>query len=988
VERRWFRWGVIGLVVLTLAVGAAHGLHAQWLDQQVRRASQEFAEGRFQAARDRLRHVARSLPADERIAYELGLCEFRLGNADAALAAWGRIAPGTEAAARAAVVRAEVLIARGRYADAEAILISALETTRKGPDAAMMRERLVVLCRTEGRVNEIRPVIERVWAEATKAALDSRWDGVSRPQDLLRQYAAVDLEPFASEGLRQTLAEAERREPGDDRVQLGLANLAIREGRYDEAERRLRGCEARRPVDPAVAQAWLDWAMATGNVAQARAALGRLPDDWLDPASALALRAWFAGRRADTDGERHALEQLAEYEPGRPSVLERLAELTLRGGDETRVRKLRAQKAEIDSITDRYKAAYFRADAPIHSAELAGLAEALGRRFEARAWWTILAATRPDDPKWRENLIRLARAKAAPVGAKLSDLRADLARPTSGAGEIAGVFTSIPDEIHFVDDAEAVGLRFVFDNGQTPERQLPETMGGGVGLLDYDGDGWIDVYAVQGGRLIPDESRPATGDRLFRNRGDGTFDDVTETAGLPRTNPSYGHGVSVGDYDNDGDPDLFVTRLNAYQLFRNRGDGTFEDVTEPAGLGGAHDWPTSAAFVDVDADGDLDLYVCHYALWDVRRPRICHGPNGSPSYCPPRDVVAAQDRLFRNDHGRFVDITADSAVNGEAGRGLGVVAADLDGDGRIDVFVANDGSANYYYRSLGGGKLEEVGHESGLAASAEGGYQAGMGIACGDLDGDGRFDLAVTNFFGESTTLFQNFGHGLFVDRSAAWGVAAATRHVLGFGTSFLDANNDGHLDLLTVNGHVVDRRPEFPHEMPAQVLAGNGRGRLVDVSAGAGEIFGVRRLGRGLAVGDLDNDGRIDAVSVAQNRPLVYFHNRSRGGHWVRFKLEGTSSNRDGVGAVVTVQTGGRKSSAVRFGGGSYMSASDPRLHFGLGAVECVDVVEVAWPSGRVDRFKNLTVDVDYRLREAASFPVPLARRHAETPLPTKEVP
>ncbi|MBX6316097.1 MAG: CRTAC1 family protein, partial [Isosphaeraceae bacterium] len=500
----------------------------------------------------------------------------------------------------------------------------------------------------------------------------------------------------------------------------------------------------------------------------------------------------------------------------------------------------------------------------------------------------------------------------------------------------------------------------------------PETMGGGIGLLDYDGDGWLDVYAVQGGRLVPEVSSPtAAGDRLFRNRGDGTFEDVTTAAGLIGADHRFGHGVAVGDYDNDGDPDLFLTRLDAYRLYRNRGDGTFEDVTTAAGLGGPRDWPTSAAFADFDHDGDLDLYVCHYAVWDVHHPRLCQRPDGTPSYCPPRAVEPTQDRLFRNDGGRFVDVTAGSAIAGEAGRGLGVVAADLDGDGRIDFFVANDSSANYLFLNHGGGRFEEVGHEAGVACGAEGGYQAGMGVACGDLDGDGRLDLAVTNFFGESTTLYHNLGRGLFVDRTAASGLAAATRHLLGFGTAFLDANNDGQLDLLTVNGHVIDGRPDFPYQMPAQLLAGVGRGRLADVSEQAGAAFRTPRLGRGLAVGDLDNDGRLDAVAIDQNRPLVYLHNCSRGGHWIRFQLEGTASNRDGVGAMVTVQAGGRRLVAARFGGGSYQSASDPRLHFGLGGADRVDQIEVAWPSGRLDRFSNLAVDQDYRLREGAMAPL-----------------
>jgi enediyne biosynthesis protein E4 len=973
VRRRWFRWGLIGLVVLAAWLGATHVIHVQRLEEQTRLAGEEIAAGRFEAARNRLRQVAAGRPRDERIAYDLGVCEERLGNHDAARAAWRRIAPGTALGARAAVASARSFFEQGRYGESERILLTALTAPLTGPEGEMAREQLVVLYRTEGRIREIRPLIEQMWALVRKAGNDPRWEEVSRPRDLLRQYTMVDLEEVASEGLRQTLAEAKRLAPWDDRVGLGLANLAVREGRYKEADLRLVVCEAKRPGDAATAQARLDWAMATGNVAQARSALSRLPDGWFGGADLLALRAWFTRQRSDTAAERHALEQLVECDPGRTVALERLAELALIAGDEPKVRSLRARKAALDELKNRYKADYSRADVKNRAAELAGWAEALGRRFEAEAWFTLLAEARPGDSTARENLARLAQTPPPLTGPALADLRAELALGSSSTHDRPAAAPAVQGEFHFVDDAAAAGLRFVYDNGQTPDRQLPETMGGGVGLLDFDGDGWLDVYCVQGGPLDREPDAKTAGDRLFRNRGNGTFADVTELAGLPAYGRDFGNGVAVGDYDNDGRPDLFVTRLTSYCLLRNRGNGTFEDVTESAGLAGQRDWPTSAAFADIDNDGDLDLYVCHYATWNVHRPRLCRRADGSPSYCPPRSVAPAQDRLFRNDGGRFVDVTSEAGIAGETGRGLGVVAADLNGDGRIDFFVANDGTANFLFCNLGGGRFAEAGHEAGVAASAEGGYQAGMGIACGDLDGDGKLDLAVTNFFGESSSLFQNLGGGMFADRTIFAGLAAATRHLLGFGVAFLDADNDGHLDLLIVNGHVTDNRPAFPFKMPAQLLAGDGTGRLVDVSDRAGAVFQVARLGRGLAVGDLDNDGRLDAVAVDQNRPLVILHNRSRGGHWIRFTLGGTDSNRDGVGALVTVHAGPGRWTAARLGGGSYQSASDPRVHFGLGAVERIDRVEVAWPSGRVDRFTDLVADADYRLREQAPAPVRL---------------
>jgi hypothetical protein len=515
---------------------------------------------------------------------------------------------------------------------------------------------------------------------------------------------------------------------------------------------------------------------------------------------------------------------------------------------------------------------------------------------------------------------------------------------------------------------------------------LPETMSGGVGLIDFDSDGWFDVYFVQGGSLEPPASGASGGeqpqsDRLFRNRGDGTFADVTDASGITALvgRAGYGLGVAIGDYDNDGHSDLFVTRLRTYALYRNRGDGTFEDVTERAGLAGVRDNPTSAAFADLDNDGDLDLYVCHYMVWDPEHPRLCSNDKGENIYCNPSNVPPAPDHLFRNDGGRFVDVTASSGCAETGGRGLGVVAADFDQDGLLDLFIANDTTANYLFRNLRGFRFEEVGQSSGVAANSSGGYQAGMGVACGDWDGDGLNDLAVTNFYGESTTLFHNLGHGLFDDHTAAAGLAARSRYVLGFGTAFLDADNDGHLDLMTANGNVNDLRPLFPYAMTAQLYQGGAAGRLTDVTSLAGPPFQSLHVGRGLAVGDLDNDGRIDAVLVAQNEPPVYFHNRTEhsSGHFVTFHLRGTASNRDGVGASVAVTAGGRTQVAQRFGGGSYLSAGDPRLHFGLGATDRIDRVEIRWPSGRVDLLGNVPIDKLYRLTEGARSPVVLARTH-----------
>ncbi|HLH27942.1 MAG TPA: VCBS repeat-containing protein, partial [Acidimicrobiales bacterium] len=588
-------------------------------------------------------------------------------------------------------------------------------------------------------------------------------------------------------------------------------------------------------------------------------------------------------------------------------AIERLAELEIRAGRADRAAALRRRKTELDRARRTY-ATRVSSDFLADAAELAVLAESLGRRFEAMAFLAITVKRRPDDSAARERLARLERGRhdahpdSSPV--RLSDLIGPLP-PVREGGRSAGPGANVA----FREEAEMVGLSFTFENGRTPARQLPETMSGGVALLDYDGDGWLDVYAVQGG-TFPAPPGAGNADRLYRNRGDGTFEDATARSGLAAFPGGYGHGAAVGDVDNDGHPDLFVTRFGAYALYRNRGDGTFEDATARWGLGGGRDWPTSAAFADLDGDGDLDLYVAHYVAWDPRNPRICGNASGGPvSYCVPHLLEPVPDHVFRNDDGRFLDVTREAGFTDPDGRGLGVLATDLDDDGRVDLFVANDGTANFLFRNRGDFRFESTGLDAGVAANSEGGYQAGMGIACGDLDGDGRPDLAVTNFFGESSTFYRNLGHTTFVDATAAVGLKAPSRFLLGFGITFLDVDNDGCLDLATANGHIHDLRPKVPYAMPAQLLAGDAKGRLTDVTEESGAVWSVPRVGRGLVRADLDNDGRADLLLVAQNSPLAYFHNRTgRAGHFVTLRLEGATSSRDAIGARVTVTSSGRR--------------------------------------------------------------------------------
>ncbi len=942
----------IGLLVALAAGWYAYRLYDERTFRvELERAKSEMLARHIAVAHRLLADLAKRKPGRGEVEFHLGVCELLRGRDAAALAAFERVPIGSEHAGWAAVHRAGVLQKRGQMAETESLLSWALE--RPGSHRDQARWELVRLLRLEGRFHDARRLFQ--------AGLGEFEDPVAALRELYR----LDADPYPAEGVRLYLDTAGRQAPQDDRVWLGRAYLATRTGDFAEADRWLQACLERRPDDPAVWRQRLDWALAAGRPEEVLESARHLPVDDDSESLALKIRAWFASRRGDRDAERSALESLLTIQPAAPRVLDRLAELAIAGGHPERAEELRLRKAALERAREDYRRQIRDRDPLAHAAELARDAEALGRRFEARQWSSLGAGL---------GVVSERKRPAASESRTLADLLPDRLSPATPPRPSGPTSMTTTPEVHFRDDADESGLRFVHESGLASGRPIPPiTFSGGVALLDCDGDGWLDVFLVQSGHFPPGPSSAHGGDRLYRNRGDGTFEDVTERAGLGGSR-GYGHGVTVGDFDNDGDPDLFVTRWRHYALYRNRGDGTFEDATEAAGLGGDRDWPTSAAFADLDNDGDLDLYVAHYLKWDEGDDRACTDPKDPSQYrCNPRDFPALPDHVFRNDDGRFVDVTSEAGIVDRDGRGLGVLAADLDDDGRTDLFVANDMTANYLFRNLGGFQFEEVAHTAGVAANAEGGYQAGMGVACGDLDGDGRLDLAVTNYYNESTSFFRGLGGGLFADHTAAIGLAAPSRFRLGFGLVLLDANNDGHLDLLTANGHVHDGRPQFPWKMPAQLLLGTNSGRVVDVTEKAGEPFLIPHIGRGLAVGDLDNDGRTDAVLQVQDEPVVFLHNRSKPGHFFTLRLEGTTSNRDAIGAVVTVAAGGRRQVLPRVGGGSYQSSSDPRIHAGLGDAKRIETLEVQWPSGRRDHFENLEADAGYLIREGEDPPLPL---------------
>jgi len=528
----------------------------------------------------------------------------------------------------------------------------------------------------------------------------------------------------------------------------------------------------------------------------------------------------------------------------------------------------------------------------------------------------------------------------------------------------------------FRDVTRASGVKFSCNGSPTSQKYLIETMVGGVASFDYDSDGWQDLYFVNGALLqdpmpqgaVPDKSAPRFWNRLYRNNGDGTFTDVTEQAGV--RGRYYGMGVAVGDYDNDGDPDLYVTNFGRNTLFRNNGDGTFTDVTERAGVG-AGGWSASAGFLDYDRDGWLDLFVSRYLVWDFDHNPYC-GPRQARAYCHPATFPTITHVLYHNNRdGTFTDVSRPAGIAGAPGYGLGVAFNDYDRDGWPDIFVANDKVAEQLFHNRGDGTFEEVALEAGLAFNEEGGTFSGMGVDFTDYDNDGWPDIVVTALANERYALFRN-EEGFFDYESESTGLGRETHRRSGWGLKLVDFDNDGWKDLFVGQSHVMDNielvRPSTPYREP-MLLLHNEKGVFRDVSDGRGDAFETPRVSRGAAFGDLDNDGFIDVAVNCLNCPAVILRNEGgNGNHWLTVDLTGTKSNRDGIGARLRlVAASGLEQYAFASPTGSYQSANDKRLHFGLGADASVKLLEIIWPSGVVQRLENVAADQILAVKEPA---------------------
>jgi hypothetical protein len=528
----------------------------------------------------------------------------------------------------------------------------------------------------------------------------------------------------------------------------------------------------------------------------------------------------------------------------------------------------------------------------------------------------------------------------------------------------------------FVDVTASLGVRFEYLASHTSKKYLIETMGSGVALFDYDNDGRLDLFVVNGAPLgdptpaetVPRKTSPASWNRLFRQKSDGAFEDVTERAGLAGT--GYGMGVAVGDYDNDGYEDLYVTAYGGNKLYHNAGNGTFADVTESGGVGGAG-WSTSAAWVDLDNDGLLDLVVLRYLEWNFTDVWCGEHREGYRSYCHPDFFPPVAPLVYHNDgQGHFHEVSKQLGL-AKPGKGLGIALADYDHDGKTDLFVANDSMIEFLYHNKGNGQFEETGLASAVGVDGDGRTYAGMGVDFADYNNDCRPDLIVTDLANQRYALYENEGDGSFSYSSFKTGLAAITMTHSGWGVRFFDYDNDGWKDLMVAQGHDLDtvelNYPNLRYKEPLLLLRNTGKGFL-DVSADSGAAFQKPWVGRGLATGDIDNDGRVDAVVTTNDGPVHILRNETEtSNHWLVLNLVGHKSNRDGIGAEVKVVTAEGQQCAIASTAGSYLSSSDKRVHFGLGRA-LAPSVEIRWPSGIVQQLKNVKADQILRVDE----PVP----------------
>lgn len=572
----------------------------------------------------------------------------------------------------------------------------------------------------------------------------------------------------------------------------------------------------------------------------------------------------------------------------------------------------------------------------------------------------------------RESAVRMAASESAAREngryMKGRGIRAMVVALLLGSGVLAKGHSGSGTAIHFEDVTRAAGIHFIHNNGAFGKKWLPETMGPGVAFLDYDDDGWEDILIVNG-TDFPDHVRQHTTLALYHNNHDGTFTDVTRKAGL--NVEMYGMGVAIGDYDNDGYDDIFITALGQNRLFHNNRDGTFADVTKQAGLWGPNEFSTSAAWVDYDRDGRLDLVVANYVRWSPETDIYCSLDGRTKSYCTPESYKGASIRLWHNrGNGTFEDATATAGLFDATSKSLGIATLDANQDGWPDLLISNDTQPNKLYINNGNGTFTEKGVAAGIAYSEDGIARAGMGVDAADYDRSGYPSVIITNFANQMVSLYHNERNGLFVDEAPESEVGRATLLTLGFGCFFFDYDLDGWPDIYVADGHIEDAiervQPRVHFAEPPHLFRNLGNGKFEDVTSSMGAAFSAPRVARGAAYGDVNNDGALDVLVATNSGPTLLFRNTGATSHGLRIKLAGTKSNRDGIGSTVKVVAGNDVQSKTLSSGSSYLSANELILTFGLAAHKEADSIEVRWPSGQVERLSKVAADQIITVKES----------------------
>ncbi|HEY2249859.1 MAG TPA: FG-GAP-like repeat-containing protein, partial [Planctomycetaceae bacterium] len=814
--------------------------------------------------------------------------------------------------------------------------------------------------------------------------------GRFRPLTFTELYESIGRRPV--QGERQLVSRLEKyiaADPDDLHSLMALARFHIWDDQHRTAEALLRGALSRHPRAPQLHAYLAESLLGQLDLAGARRALAEAPLGPAAPQCVWKSHGLYWTAAGDWRRAAICLGRAAKLGPADRGTAFKLGQALEHAGymagaqhELQRAQWLLQLHAVMFRLTE-------SPGVPLPlTAEAADLFLKLAYPAVAAAFFERIAGEYPESAAARENYARAVQQtpNKTPPPASVQDVAREVASdldklragPPAGDEQIPSLRPpGLPTHpaIRFVDRHQETGIDFQYFSGDTGQRYLLETTGGGVGVLDYDGDGWPDLYFPQGCRIPfqPDDSTYT--DRLYRNLGNDSFLDVTNATGLHEN--QYSQGCAAGDYDNDGFTDLAVANFGTNAVYRNNGDGTFSDVSPVCGISDLH-YSTSLGWSDLDGDGNLDLVVVNYVLDPLR---ICYRKNGAPAPCYPLTYQAQSPILYGNlGDGAFADVTQAAGLVGNDGRGLGLVIADFDDDGRPDVYVANDGTACFLFHNLRpppGQRFAfaEMGLPSGTAVNGEGRATAAMGVACGDLDGDGRLDLYVTNFFRESDILYLNRGELIFEDATKRGGLSEATRSMLGWGAQAIDVDLDGRLDLFQTNGHIDDYRDlGTPWKMPSQLFYNGGAGAFTDISRGSGDFFGCEHLGRGVARLDWNRDGRHDLVIAYQDRPAALLTNESpETGHRVVVQLHGVQSNRDAIGARLRASYSGQKQTLEIAGGDGYCASNEKRQIIGIGRSTKLDLLEIRWPSGREDHWQDVPADSELIVIEGRP---PLAKK------------